>query len=160
MKKDKTTKDTSTIVFFDLYKAYDTVPRDLLIENLQKFKWPWNILKLKNYKLNKFTIETGSEIIKTHRWLIQGSVISPILFDIYVLVDPKTNSTVIHGISAKYFFVRKWGFYDSFQGISPSKREFSFGKTETAKGILFWLIRIPFFEGEFPGKGSKPHFLT
>ena len=37
LKKDKTTKDTPTIVFFDLCKSYDTVPRNLLIENLQKF---------------------------------------------------------------------------------------------------------------------------
>ena len=35
LKKDKTTKDTSTIVFFDLCKAYDIVSRDLLIEKYQ-----------------------------------------------------------------------------------------------------------------------------
>ena len=34
--------------------------------------------------INKFTIETGSEIIKTRRGLIQGSVISPILFNIFI----------------------------------------------------------------------------
>ena len=45
--------------------------------------------------------------------------------------------------------------FTPFPGNSPRKREFSFGKTEIAKGILFWLIRIPFFEGEFPGKGVK-----
>ena len=28
-----------------------------------------------------------------------------------MLNESETNSTVIHGISAKYFFVRKWGFY-------------------------------------------------
>ena len=38
LKKDKTTKDSPTIVFFDLCKAYDTVLRDLLIKKkLQKF---------------------------------------------------------------------------------------------------------------------------
>ena len=45
--------------------------------------------------------------------------------------------------------------FTPFSGNSPRKREFFFGKTENAKRILFWLIRVPFFEGEFPGKGIK-----
>ena len=34
--------------------------------------------------LNKFTIETGNKIIKIHRELIQGSDISPVLFNIFI----------------------------------------------------------------------------
>ena len=61
LKKDKTTKDTPNIIFFDLCKAYDTVPRDLLIEKFQKFNLLCNISKLINDMLNEsalyFSIE-------------------------------------------------------------------------------------------------------
>ena len=53
------------------------------------------------------------------------------------------------------FFCQKVRFLPPFLEIPPRKREFSFGKTEIAKGILFSQKRIPFFEGEFLGKGVK-----
>ena len=53
------------------------------------------------------------------------------------------------------FFCQKVRFLPLSREFPPRKREFSFGKTEIAKGILVWLKRIPFFEGEFPGKGVK-----
>ena len=34
--------------------------------------------------LSKFKLKAGSEIIQTHRGLIQGSVLSPILFNLYI----------------------------------------------------------------------------
>ena len=79
MKSNKTLKDSPTFVFFDFNKAYDSVPIDKHIT----IGTPCNIVELINSMLKKFTLSIGSEIIRTHKGLIQGSVLSPILFNIF-----------------------------------------------------------------------------
>ena len=83
LKRSKTT-NSPALVFYDFIKAYDSVPRDKLIAKLQTFEIPWNIIKLTDSMLSKFKLKAGSEIIQTHRGLIQGSVLSPILFSLYI----------------------------------------------------------------------------
>ena len=49
-------KNTYKIIFFEFKKAYDLVPRDLLIVKPQQFKIKWNIINIIYDMLNKFTI--------------------------------------------------------------------------------------------------------
>ena len=82
--KMKKTKNKPALLFFDFVKAYDSVPRNKLILKLQKYNIPWNILKLLSRMLSKFKLTIGKETISTKRGLIQGSVLSPILFNLFI----------------------------------------------------------------------------
>ena len=75
---------TATIVFFDFEKAYNNVPRDILIEKLQNMNIPCNITKLINRMLEKFKLNYNGEKILTNKGLVQGSVLSPILFNLFI----------------------------------------------------------------------------
>ena len=77
-------KENPAIVFYDFKKAYDSVPRGLLVKKLKQFNIPWNIIKVIWDMLNKFTLLYEDEIIKTHSGLVQGSVLSPLLFNIFI----------------------------------------------------------------------------
>ena len=77
-------KESPTIVFFDFKKAYDLVPRNILAEKLQKFNIPCNIIKIIGDILNKFTLIYEGKKIKTQRGLVQGSVLSPLLFNLFI----------------------------------------------------------------------------
>ena len=84
MKTNKTNKDSPTLVFFYFNKAYDSVPRDKLTHKLITIGTPCNIVKLINNMLKIFTLSINNETIRTHKGLIQGSVLSPILFNIFI----------------------------------------------------------------------------
>ena len=75
---------TGTIVFFDLTKAYDMLDRDILIQKLLSFSIPFNIISTIKDMLDKFTFTFEGQHIKTERRLVQGSVLSPILFNLYI----------------------------------------------------------------------------
>ena len=75
---------TGTIVFFDLTKANDMVDRDILIQKLLSFSKPFNIICTIKEMLDKFTLTFKGQHIKTERGLVQGSVLSPILFNLYI----------------------------------------------------------------------------
>ena len=77
-------KETPSIIFFDFQKAYDSVQRSILMKKLETFKVPWDIIKIINDILNKFTLVYMNEKIRTKRGLVQGSVLSPLLFNIYI----------------------------------------------------------------------------
>ena len=77
-------KETPSIIFFDFQKTYDSVQRSILMKKLKTFKVPWNIIKIINDMLNKFTLVYMNEKIRTKRGLVQGSVLSPLLFNIYI----------------------------------------------------------------------------
>ena len=72
------------ILFIDLKKAYDSVPRDLLINKLLQFHIPCNIIKTINNMLRKFKLIYEGEKINTQRGLVQGSVLSPLLFNLFI----------------------------------------------------------------------------
>ena len=57
--------------------------KKILIEKLQKFNLPWNITRVINNMLNNFSLNNYGEIIQTYKGLVQGSVLSPILFNLF-----------------------------------------------------------------------------
>ena len=84
MKKNKKSKDSPWFVFFNFHKAYDSVPRDKLIQKLTDLNTPYNIILLISNMLKDFKIDIEGETIPTFRGLIQGSVLSLILFNLFV----------------------------------------------------------------------------
>ena len=72
------------ILIIDLKKAYDSVPRDLLINKLLQFNIPCNIIKTINNMPRKFKLIYEGEKINTQRGLVQGSVLSPLLFNLFI----------------------------------------------------------------------------
>ena len=70
MKMNKTRQDCPTLVFFDFIKAYDTVPKDKLLQKLITLGTPCNIVELINNMLMNFTLSIGKETIHTYRGLI------------------------------------------------------------------------------------------
>ena len=71
-------------MFFDFNKAYDSIPRDKLTHKLITIGTPCNIVELINKMLKFLALFIGNERILTHKGLIQGSVLSPILFNIFI----------------------------------------------------------------------------
>ena len=84
IKDKKHAKESPALVFFDFSKTYDSVPRDKLIQKLLMMDAPWNIIKIINNMLENFTLTIGKETIKTPKGLIQGSVLSPTLFNLFI----------------------------------------------------------------------------
>ena len=84
MRSNNTIKDSSTLVFFDFNKAYDSIPRDKLTHKLITIGKPCHIVELINKILKILALFIGNERILTHKGLIQGSVLSPILFNIFI----------------------------------------------------------------------------
>ena len=58
------------------------VDRDILIQRLMSFSIPFNIIYIIKDMLDKFTLTFEGQHIKTERGLVQGSVLSPILFNL------------------------------------------------------------------------------
>ena len=76
--------ETPAFIFFDFNKVYDSVPRDILIRKLMEFNIPWNIVKLIKNILKDFTLHYNNEIIIPKRGLVQGSVLSPLIFNLFI----------------------------------------------------------------------------
>ena len=72
------------ILFFDFKKAYDSISRNILLKKLRDFEIPINIINLISTMLKKFTLIYENSEIKTYRGLVQGSVLSPLLFNLYI----------------------------------------------------------------------------
>jgi hypothetical protein len=77
----------SILVFIDLARAYDNVNRYKLMQILEDMGLPGNLLLLlKNMYLKTCLTIDGKNYIHSKKGLLQGSSLSPLLFDIYV--DP------------------------------------------------------------------------
>ena len=77
-------EDKPHLVFFDLKRAYDTVPRDILIRKLIKYKISSWLVQIEQEMLQKFELVYGGKVIKTERGLVQGSWLSPVLFNLFI----------------------------------------------------------------------------
>jgi hypothetical protein len=71
------------MVFFDLAKAYDRVPRKLIFQKLLQFGIPSNVIETIKHMLENFTLSYRNAVIHPKRKLVQGSVLSPSLFNLF-----------------------------------------------------------------------------
>ena len=88
LKKRREHNHETWVLFLDLVKAFDRVPRELLWMVLSKFGVPSklvNILKALHKTINvKFTIDSISHIIECGIGVKQGDVLGPILFSMFI----------------------------------------------------------------------------
>ena len=82
--KRRNRRNSTAIVFFDFEKAYDMVPRQLLIKKLNEFDIPCNIIAIIKDMLDKFCLNYNGIKIKTEKGLVQGSTLSPLLFNLFI----------------------------------------------------------------------------
>ena len=75
-------------IFFDFEKAFDLVPHDLLLKKLKNLLPEWLISWLAVYLTDRYQkVKTGKTItewLQVIQGVIQGSVIGPILFILYI----------------------------------------------------------------------------
>ena len=72
------------VLFLDLKKAFDSVLRCLLIIKLQKLGIPDSLISAIRLFLSDTSILVDSQTIKTNIGVPQGSVTSPLLFNLYI----------------------------------------------------------------------------
>ena len=78
----------SWVLFLDLVKAFDRVPRELLLMILTKFGVPKKLVNLLRALLNCFKVKfTVDDVISTIACVIgikQGDILGPILFTFFI----------------------------------------------------------------------------
>ena len=88
MKKRREHGQETWILFLDLVKAFDRVPRELLWDILMKFGVPTKLielLKALHHHINvKFEVDEVSHTIKCIIGVKQGDILGPILFVIFI----------------------------------------------------------------------------
>ena len=88
MKRRREHCNETWIIFLDLAKAFDRVPRDLLWIILERFGFPPKIITiLKSLHKNvnvKFTVGTVTHILSSIIDVKQGDILGPILFTIFI----------------------------------------------------------------------------
>ena len=81
----KETKSSSALIFIDLKRAYDCVSRNKLLNLLDEARIPGDIIEIIKEMFNKSQITIdGVSTFKTTKGLLQGSCLSPILFNFYI----------------------------------------------------------------------------
>ena len=81
----KETRSSSALIFIDLKRAYDCVNRNKLLNLLNEARIPGDIIEIIKEMFNKSQITIdGLSTFKTTKGLLQGSCLSPILFNFYI----------------------------------------------------------------------------
>eukprot|EP00111_Clytia_hemisphaerica_P018594 TCONS_00054984-protein len=88
MKKRREHNSETWILFLDLVKAFDRVPRELLWGVLEKFGVPLKIVRIlkslhQNFKVN-FEVDNVSHSINCTIGVKQGNILGPVLFVMYI----------------------------------------------------------------------------
>lgn len=88
MKKRREHNSETWIMFLDLVKAFDRVPRELLWTVLEKFGVPSKLVRIikslhQNFKVN-FEVDSVSHCIYCTIGVKQGDILGPVLFVIYI----------------------------------------------------------------------------
>ena len=68
----------------DIRKAFDTVDRGILLAKLEEARLPWRLLFLLRSYLNQTQVVLPNGTIKYRRGVVQGCVLSPLLFAFYM----------------------------------------------------------------------------
>ena len=94
-------KEVANGVFLDITRAFDTVWHDGLIAKLYKYKFNPSIVRLiQSYLQNRqFVVSVGSAISSARplrAGLPQGSVVSPVLYNLYTADFPKSENTQLY----------------------------------------------------------------
>ena len=83
--KNSNNKKFGALIFIDLKRAYDWVNRNLLLKLLKEAKVPGKIIEIIKIMFSKSWISFGNKLMwRTTRGLLQGSCLSPILFNFYI----------------------------------------------------------------------------
>jgi retron-type reverse transcriptase len=86
--KAKETKQAILAIFFDFAKAFDLVPHDKLLHKLKRYlpQWltSWIAAYLRNRKQRVVYNQTKTEWKSVEAGVIQGSVLGPILFLLFI----------------------------------------------------------------------------
>ena len=99
--------------FIDLQSAYDLVPRDLLFKILEAYDLPSIIIRIIRsvYDSAEFCVRVGAgaaSIFNSERGLLQGSVLSPVLFNVFLqaIIDEVTRHLELADITGGVTRVR------------------------------------------------------
>jgi ribonuclease HI len=145
-----TKQEYTFAVFLDIDAAYDNVPISILHNKLMKIGLPYNVCKLIFNMLSDRSLSIVSRssppiVRKVWRGILQGSVLSPLLFnifcsDLHSSIDPsckilmyaddiviytshKNHFQALNSLKSSLVAVDKW-FWENGLTLSPDKSQF------------------------------------
>ena len=74
------------VIFIDLKNAYDTVDHSILFNKLEKIKIRPRLIRVLKalYSSARISVDINDRSINVNRGVLQGSILSPFLFNLYI----------------------------------------------------------------------------